>query len=165
MEWKSTPAAIWAAALWYTLLGGFLAAFAFWQSLTAGIAFAAVWLLLGLWLLLVVLPTWRVRMTPRELEVSVGVLFPILHRMPRLTVCGLQRVTTPVLRRAGLCLAWVHGAGPACCRCCPPKIWTPCAGRWGCDGAAPVSPGLFRAADAPLAGGVPAAPPQCAAGL
>ena len=45
MEWKSTPAAIWAAALWYTLLGGFLAAFAFWQSLTAGIAFAAVWLL------------------------------------------------------------------------------------------------------------------------
>ena len=56
MEWKSTPAAIWAAALWYTLLGGFLAAFAFWQSLTAGIAFAAVWLLLGLWLLLVVLP-------------------------------------------------------------------------------------------------------------
>ena len=73
---------------------------------------------------------------PRELEVSVGVLFPVLHRMPRLTVCGLQRVTTPVLRRAGLCLAWVHGpAGrPACCRCCPPKIWTPCAGRWGCDG-------------------------------
>lgn len=68
MEWKSTPAAIWAAALWYTLLGGFLAAFAFWQSLTAGIAFAAVWLLLGLWLLLVVLPTWRVRMTPRELR-------------------------------------------------------------------------------------------------
>lgn len=64
MEWKSTPAAAWAAALWYTLLGGFLAAFAFWQSLTAGIAFAAVWLLLGLWLLLVVLPTWRVRMTP-----------------------------------------------------------------------------------------------------
>ena len=115
MEWKSTPAAIWAAALWYTLLGGFLAAFAFWQSLTAGIAFAAVWLLLGLWLLLVVLPTWRVRMTPRELEVSVGVLFPILHRMPRLTVCGLQRVTTPVLRRAGLCLAWVHGAGGQTC--------------------------------------------------
>lgn len=87
----------------------------FWQSLTAGIAFAAVWLLLGLWLLLVVLPTWRVRMTPRELEVSVGVLFPVLHRMPRLTVCGLQRVTTPVLRRAGLCLAWVHGAGGQTC--------------------------------------------------
>ena len=108
MEWKSTPAAAWAAALWHTLLGGFLAAFAFWQSLTAGIAFAAVWLLLGLWLLLVVLPTWRVRMTPRELEVSVGVLFPVLHRMPRLTVCGLQRVTTPVLRRAGLCLAWSY---------------------------------------------------------
>ena len=81
----------------------------------AGIAFAAVWLLLGLWLLLVVLPTWRVRMTPRELEVSVGVLFPVLHRMPRLTVCGLQRVTTPVLRRAGLCLAWVHGAGGQTC--------------------------------------------------
>ena len=36
MEWKSTPAAAWAAALWYTLLGGFLAAFAFWQSLTPG---------------------------------------------------------------------------------------------------------------------------------
>ena len=71
--------------------------------------------LLGLWLLLVVLPTWRVRMTPRELEVSVGVLFPVLHRMPRLTVCGLQRVTTPVLRRAGLCLAWVHGAGGQTC--------------------------------------------------
>lgn len=69
----------------------------------------------GLCLLLVVLPTWRVRMTPRELEVSVGVLFPILHRMPRLTVCGLQRVTTPVLRRAGLCLAWVHGAGGQTC--------------------------------------------------
>ena len=65
--------------------------------------------------LLVVLPTWRVRMTPRELEVSVGVLFPVLHRMPRLTVCGLQRVTTPVLRRAGLCLAWVHGAGGQTC--------------------------------------------------
>ena len=62
-----------------------------------------------LWLLLVVRPTWRVRMTPRELEVSVGVLFPVLHRMPRLTVCGLQRVTTPVLRRAGLCLARDEG--------------------------------------------------------
>ena len=108
MEWKSTPAAARAAAFWYTLLGLFLAAFAFWQSLTAGIAFAAVWLLLGLWLGLAVLPTWRVRLTPRELEVSVGVLFPILHRMPRLTVCGLQRVTTPVLRRAGLCLAWAY---------------------------------------------------------
>ena len=81
--------------VWAAVPGLVCAPFAFWQSVWAGAVFCVVWAAL----------------TADSVTVQAGVAVPVLHRIPRRAVTGVQLLRTPLLWAAGCTVLLVRSPG------------------------------------------------------
>ena len=80
--------------VWAAVPGLVCAPFAFWQSVWAGAVFCFIWAL-----------------TADSVTVQAGVAIPVLHRIPRRAVTGVQLLRTPLLWAAGCTVLLVRSPG------------------------------------------------------
>ena len=105
--------------VWAAVPGLVCAPFAFWQSVWAGAVFCAVWAALVA-LVRARCCSFVAALTADSVTVQAGVAVPVLHRIPRRAVTGVQLLRTPLL--------WAQGA-----------LCSLCAAR-GCNWCCPASP-------------------------
>lgn len=94
--------------VWAAVPGLVCAPFAFWQSVWAGAVFCAVWAALVA-LVRVRCCSFVAALTADSVTVQSGVAVPVLRRIPRRAVTGVQLLRTPLL--------WLAGASVLIVRC------------------------------------------------
>ena len=94
--------------VWAAVPGLVCAPFAFWQSVWAGAVFCAVWTALVA-LVRARCCSFVAALTADSVTVQAGVAIPVLHRIPRRAVTGVQLLRTPLL--------WLAGASVLIVRC------------------------------------------------
>ena len=83
---------------------------AFWQSVWAGAVFCAVWAALVA-LVRARCCSFVAALTADSVTVQSGVAVPVLHRIPRRAVTGVQLLRTPLLWAAGCTVLLVRSPG------------------------------------------------------
>ena len=98
--------------LWALALGAAAAPFIFWQSIGAGLVFAAFWLGLCLGWLPARCESFEGSVTLGEVRMSSGLLFKTSRRLPTRWVSSSARFSTPLLRlcRCGVLVLSTSGA-------------------------------------------------------
>lgn len=96
--------------VWAAVPGLVCAPFAFWQSVWAGAVFCAVWAALVA-LVRARCCSFVAALTADSVTVQAGVAIPVLHRIPRRAVTGVQLLRTPLLWLAGASVLLVHCPG------------------------------------------------------
>lgn len=96
--------------VWAAVPGLVCAPFAFWQSVWAGAVFCAVWAALVA-LVRARCCSFVAALTADSVTVQAGVAVPVLHRIPRRAVTGVQLLRTPLLWLAGASVLLVHCPG------------------------------------------------------
>lgn len=99
-------------SIWAAAVGLFLAPFAFWQGIAAGVVFCL------LWAGLVALLRARARacsyaavLGAQTLTIYVGIVFPVRRVVPRRAVTGIQQLRSPLLRLAGVTVLVISAPG------------------------------------------------------
>ena len=93
---------------WFCLLGAGLSAFVFWQSILAGLIFLAGWCGASMGICRLRGASVRGRLTGSEIEVSRGLFFKTVRRLPTRFISGVYRLDTPLLRRARASIVLVY---------------------------------------------------------
>ena len=96
--------------VWAAVPGLICVPFAFWQSVWAGAVFCAVWAALVA-LVRARCCSFVAALTADSVTVQAGVAVPVLHRIPRRAVTGVQLLRTPLLWLAGASVLLVHCPG------------------------------------------------------
>ena len=96
--------------VWAAVPGLLCAPFAFWQSVWAGAVFCTVWAALVA-LVRVRCCSFVAALTADSVTVQSGVAVPVLHRIPRRAVTGVQLLRTPLLWAAGCTVLLVRSPG------------------------------------------------------
>ena len=96
--------------VWAAVPGLVCAPFAFWQSVWAGVVFCAVWAALVA-LVRARCCSFVAALTADSVTVQAGVAIPVLHRIPRRAVTGVQLLRTPLLWAAGCTVLLVRSPG------------------------------------------------------
>ena len=96
--------------VWAAVPGLVCAPFAFWQSVWAGAVFCAVWAALVA-LVRARCCSFVAALTADSVTVQAGVAVPVLHRIPRRAVTGVQLLRTPLLWAAGCTVLLVRSPG------------------------------------------------------
>ena len=96
--------------VWAAVPGLVCAPFAFWQSVWAGAVFCAVWAALVA-LVRARCCSFVAALTADSVTVQSGVAVPVLHRIPRRAVTGVQLLRTPLLWAAGCTVLLVRSPG------------------------------------------------------
>ena len=96
--------------VWAAVPGLVCAPFAFWQSVWAGAVFCAVWAALVA-LVRVRCCSFVAALTADSVTVQSGVAVPVLRRIPRRAVTGVQLLRTPLLWAAGCTVLLVRSPG------------------------------------------------------
>lgn len=86
------------------------APFAFWQSVWAGAVFCAVWAALVA-LVRARCCSFVAALTADSVTVQSGIAIPVLRRIPRRAVTGVQLLRTPLLWAAGCTVLLVRSPG------------------------------------------------------
>lgn len=97
--------------LWALIPGAVAAPFIFWQSIGAGLVFAALWLGLCLGWLPARCESFEGSVTLGEVRVSSGLLFKTSRRFPTRWVSATARFSTPLLRLCGCCVLVLSTSG------------------------------------------------------
>lgn len=97
--------------LWALVPGAAAAPFVFWQSVGAGLVFAAFWLGLCLGWLPARCESFEGSVTLGEVRVSSGLLFKSSRRVPTRWVSATARFSTPLLRLCGCCVLVLSTSG------------------------------------------------------
>lgn len=97
--------------LWALVPGAAAAPFIFWQSVGAGLVFAALWLGLCLGWLPARCESFEGSVTLGEVRVSSGLLFKSSRRIPTRWVSATARISTPLLRLCGCCVLVLSTSG------------------------------------------------------
>ena len=96
--------------VWAAVPGLVCAPFAFWQSVWAGAVFCIVWAALVA-LVRARCCSFVAALTADSVTVQSGVAVPVLRRIPRRSVTGVQLLRTPLLWLAGASVLLVHCPG------------------------------------------------------
>lgn len=96
--------------VWAAVPGLVCAPFAFWQSVWAGAVFCVIWAALVA-LVRVRCCSFVAALTANSVTVQAGVAVPVLRRIPRRAVTGVQLLRTPLLWLAGASVLLVHCPG------------------------------------------------------
>jgi len=96
--------------VWAAVPGLVCAPFAFWQSVWAGAVFCVIWAALVA-LVRARCCSFVAALTADSVTVQSGVAIPVLHRIPRRAVTGVQLLRTPLLWLAGASVLLVHCPG------------------------------------------------------
>ena len=96
--------------VWAAVPGLVCAPFAFWQSVWAGAVFCVIWATLVA-LVRARCCSFVAALTADSVTVQSGVAIPVLHRIPRRAVTGVQLLRTPLLWLAGASVLLVHCPG------------------------------------------------------
>ena len=94
--------------VWAAVPGLVCAPFAFWQSVWAGAVFCAVWAALVA-LVRARCCSFVAALTADSVTVQSGVAVPVLRRIPRRAVTGVQLLRTPLLQLLRTPLLWAAG--------------------------------------------------------
>ena len=87
-------------SIWAAAVGLFLAPFAFWQGIAAGVVFCLLWA--GLVALLRARAcSYAAVLGAQTLTIYVGIVFPVRRVVPRRAVTGIQQLRSPLLRLPG----------------------------------------------------------------
>ena len=97
--------------LWALALGAAAAPFIFWQSIGAGLVFAAFWLGLCLGWLPARCESFEGSVTLGEVRMSSGLLFKTSRRLPTRWVSASARFSTPLLRMCRCCVLVLATSG------------------------------------------------------
>lgn len=97
--------------LWALALGAAAAPFIFWQSIGAGLVFAAFWLGLCLGWLPAHCESFEGSVTLGEVRMSSGLLFKTSRRLPTRWVSASARFSTPLLRLCRCCVLVLATSG------------------------------------------------------
>ena len=93
-------------SIWAAAVGLFLAPFAFWQGIAAGVVFCLLWA--GLVALLRARAcSYAAVLGAQTLTIYVGIVFPV----PRRAVTGIQQLRSPLLRLAGVTVLVISAPG------------------------------------------------------
>lgn len=111
MDIRLEPRGLAVLTLWLCLPGAFAAAFVFWQGFWGGVLFSVLWAAGAAVLALGRGGSVRASFAGGELQVSAGVIFRTLRRMPARFVSGVDVFSTPLLLWAGCRILVVHSAG------------------------------------------------------
>ena len=96
--------------VWAAVPGLVCAPFAFWQSVWAGAVFCVIWAALVA-LVRARCCSFVAALTTDSVTVQSGVAIPVLRRIPRRAVTGVQLLRTPLLWLAGASVLLVHCPG------------------------------------------------------
>mgnify|MGYP005840169481 FL=1 len=96
--------------VWAAVPGLVCAPFAFWQSVWAGAVFCVIWAALVA-LVRARCCSFVAALTADSVTVQAGVAIPVLRRIPRRAVTGVQLLRTPLLWLAGASVLLVHCPG------------------------------------------------------
>ena len=92
-------------SIWAAAVGLFLAPFAFWQGIAAGVVFCLLWA--GLVALLRARAcSYAAVLGAQTLTIYVGIVFPV-----RRVVTGIQQLRSPLLRLAGVTVLVISAPG------------------------------------------------------
>ena len=92
-------------SIWAAAVGLFLAPFAFWQGIAAGVVFCLLWA--GLVALLRARAcSYAAVLGAQTLTIYVGIVFPV-----RRAVTGIQQLRSPLLRLAGVTVLVISAPG------------------------------------------------------
>jgi len=97
--------------LWALVPGAAAAPFIFWQSIGAGLVFAALWLGMCLGWLPARCESFEGSVTLGEVQMSSGLLFKTSRRIPTRWVSASARFSTPLLRRCRCCVLVLSTSG------------------------------------------------------
>ena len=97
--------------LWALAPGAAAAPFIFWQSIGAGLVFAAFWLGLCLGWLPARCASFEGSVTLGEVRLSCGLLFKTSRRLPTRWVSASVRFSTPLLRLCRCCVLVLATSG------------------------------------------------------
>lgn len=97
--------------LWALIPGAVAAPFIFWQSVGAGIVFAAFWLGFCFGWLPARLQSFEGSVTLGEVRMSSGLLFKVSRRVPTRWVSAAGRFSTPLLRLCRCCVLVLATSG------------------------------------------------------
>ncbi|WP_419503274.1 hypothetical protein [Candidatus Allofournierella excrementavium] len=97
--------------LWALAPGAAAAPFIFWQSIGAGLVFAAFWLGLCLGWLPARCESFEGSVTLGEVRMSSGLLFKTSRRLPTRWVSASARFSTPLLRLCRCCVLVLATSG------------------------------------------------------
>ena len=97
--------------LWALVPGAAAAPFIFWQSIGAGLVFAALWLGMCLGWLPARCESFEGSVTLGEVRMSSGLLFKTSRRIPTRWVSASGRFSTPLLRLCRCCVLVLSTSG------------------------------------------------------
>ncbi len=111
MEVRLQPRGLAVLTLWLCLPGALVSSFVFWQGFWAGVVFLGLWAAGAALLCLGRGRSVRASFVQGELQVSAGLVFRTLIRLPARFVSGVDLLCTPLLLWAGCRVLAVHSAG------------------------------------------------------
>lgn len=103
---------------WGAAVGLFLAPFAFWQGVAAGVVFCLLWAGV-LFLFRARACSYAAVLGQHTLTIYVGIAYPIRRTIPRRAVTAVQQLRSPLLRLAGVTVLVISAPG---CRLFIPAV-------------------------------------------